>query len=131
MTMQERVTWAVVLVLGLVGAWYGWAVWSRGGPAATTGATVLLAVLAITVLSAVCAGIAALAGSQRVDERDRQIAFKAQVFRGYGYLALAFGALGFAFGRGDTRLAVELFAVILAIEFVSGIFMAVLYRRSA
>lgn len=132
MVVRERVTIAVVLVLIAVGAWFGQGIW-QNGLESSGGREMVIAAVAITVLTSVFAGVAALAGggSQRVDERDRDVTFKSQVFRGFLYLSVCFGVLGIAAGQGDFRTANALFLAILGIEIVSGLVMLVLYRFSA
>ena len=131
MTMQERVTAAVVVVLMLVGGWFGWTLWSAGGLWTARVDLMIAAVFFIAVLSAVLAAAAALMGEQRVDERDRKITFQAQGLRGYLYLVLAYAALVGAIVQGAGLLANALFAAILAIELLSGLVMLALYRRAA
>ena len=131
MTMRERMTGGVVLVLAVVGAWYLWEVRARGGLAGTPGTSLFVAALAITVLTTLVAALVTLTGSRTVDERDRQVTLRAQVVRGYLYLGLGFGVLGIAYARGDGALAAGMFLAILGIEIASGLVMLGLYRRAA
>jgi len=132
MVIRERVTIAVILVLTGVGAWFAQGIW-QGGLESSGGQKLLVASVAIAVLTSIFAGAAALmgGGSQRVDERDRDVMFKSQVFRGFLYLSVCLGMLGLAAGAGDYRTANALFLAVLAIEIVSGLVMLALYRISA
>ena len=132
MVIRERVTIAVLLVLIGVGGWFAQGIW-QGGLESSGGQELLIASVAIAVLTSIFAGAAALmgGGSQRVDERDRDVMFKSQVFRGFLYLSVCFGLLGLAVGAGDYRTANALFLAVLAIEIVSGLVMLALYRISA
>jgi hypothetical protein len=131
MTMRERVTWAVVLVLAVVGAWYGRELWLRGGVEAAPVALIGVAAAAITILTILLASLAALLGDRTVDERDRVTTYKAQMIRGFFYLALAWAVFGLLLGQGQHGFALGLFAAFIAIEFLSGLVMLALYRRSA
>ena len=130
MTKQERVTGAVVVVLALVGAWFAWTLWSGGSLDEPRLGAMIGAVVLLALLSSIAAGAAALAGSGRVDERDRKVAVRSQAVRGYFYLVVTYGALAYAVMQGSGVLANGLFLAILAVELVSGLVMLALYRRA-
>ncbi|MEM9839925.1 MAG: hypothetical protein AAF830_12340 [Pseudomonadota bacterium] len=133
MVQRERVTLAVVAVLIAVGAWFAQKVLGQG-LAESTGGAMLTAVIAITVLTSIFAGIAAAVGAgkgKEIDERDTRLTLRSQVVRGFFYLCLAFGVLGLSVAAGDFAMANGIFLAILAIEIVSGVIMLALYRFSA
>ena len=132
MVARERVTMAVVVVLAAVGGWFATVV-AGEGLSADTGGTLLTAVIAITVLTSILAGIAAATSSHagRVDERDHRIAARSQMVRGFFYLALCFGVLGLLLGEGQWAFVNGIFLAILAIETISGLIMLALYRLNA
>jgi len=132
MVMRERVTIVVVLVLLAVGGWFASSV-RRTGLEAETGSLLLHAAIAISVLTAIFAGIAAATTGNkgRVDERDHRIAARSQMIRGAFYLCLSFGVLGILIGNGHWSLVNAMFLSILAIEIISGVIMLTLYRFSA
>ena len=132
MVMRERVTLAVLAVLGTAAVFYGRLILEQG-LGAETGRQMAVTAIAIIVGTIVLATWAAATGAKtnRVDERDNRVALKSQVFRGFLYLSLSFGMLGIAVGEGNYSLANALFLAILAIEIVSGVVMLALYRFSA
>ena len=131
MTDREKTTIGVVLVLLAVGGWFVWHLVEAGGIGASQGGAMLVAVVAITVLTAIAAGaVALISGEQKPDERDHQIALKSQMVRGYLYLALAFGLFGVTLGRVDPAVSNAMFLAILFVEIVSGLLMLILYRQA-
>ncbi len=134
MTSRERVTAVVTMILMAVGAWFGLQLMEAGSMAAPANGAILTAVIAITMLTIVFAGIAAAIGGNKgaqIDERDRRLTLNSQVFRGFLYLALSFAVLGLAVGDGNYALVNGMFLAILGIETVSGLVMLALYRMSA
>lgn len=131
MTMRERVTWAVVAVLALVGGWFVLGLRSADSLAGMRLGSMIGAVVMLAILTSIGAGVAALIGNRSVDERDHAIALKSQGVRGYFYLVLAYGVLFYAIAQGDGLLANGLFAAILGIELIAGLVMVFQYRRSA
>ena len=131
MTKQERVTAVVTVILALVGGWFAMKLQAAASLERPLIQAMIGAVLLIAILAAVGSGLAVLFGGDRVDERDRLVAVRAQAIRGYLYLVLAYGVLAYAVFKGLGPLANGLFATVLTIEFVSGLVMLFLYRRAA